>query len=74
MRRLVMLIHTKTIEKGFTKILRKNYIPIFVTTKIEIYLFSKQLLKRYDLDGNKLTAQDATTSCSLFYVEKTKVI
>ena len=69
-----MLISTKTIEKGFTKILRKNYIPIFVTTKVEIYLLSKQLLKRYDMDGNKLTAQDVTASCSLFYVEKTKVI
>lgn len=69
-----MLISTKTIEKGFTKILRKNYIPIFVTTKVEIYLLSKQLLKRYDLDGNELTAQDVTVSCSLFYVEKTKII
>ena len=68
-----MLISTKTIEKGFTKILRKNYIPIFVTTKVEIYLLSKQLLKRYDIDGNELTAQDVTTSCSLFYVEKQRL-
>ena len=69
-----MFISAKTIEKGFTKILRKNYILLSATKKIEIYLFSKQLLKRYDIDGNSLTAQDATTSCSLFYVEKTKVI
>ena len=69
-----MFISAKTIEKGFTKILRKNYIPIFVTTKVEIYLLSKQLLKRYDIDGNELTAQDVTASCSLFYAEKTKVI
>ena len=69
-----MPVHTKTIEKGFTKILRKNYIPLFVSTKIEIYLLSKQLLKRYDIDGNELTAQDATASCCLFYFEKTRII
>ena len=47
-------------------------IPLFITKKIEIYLFSKQTIIGYDLEGYTKKVVMIKTSYTLFSIEKIK--
>ena len=46
-----MLTGSSFVSVGYTKVKVAKSIPLFVTKKIEIYLFSKQIIIGYDLEG-----------------------
>ncbi len=59
---------------GYTKVRVSKSVPLFVTKKIEIYLFSKQTVIGYDTDGYTKKEVQICTSYIFFSIEKIKRI
>ncbi len=57
---------------GYTKVRVSKLVPLFVTKKIEIYLFSKQTVIGYDLDEVTEKEVHICTSYIFFSIEKIK--
>ena len=55
---------------GYTKIRVTKLVPLFVTKKIEIYLFSKQTVIGYDVDEDTEKEVQICTSYIFFSIEK----
>ena len=60
------------ITLGYTKVRVSKSVPLFVTKKIEIYLFSKQTIIGYDIDGYTKKVVMIKTSYTFFSIEKIK--
>ena len=62
------------ITLGYTKIRVVKLVPLFVTKKIEIYLFSKQTVIGYDVDEYVGSTKEVliSTSYIFFSIEKIK--
>ena len=60
------------ITLGYTKVRVSKSVPLFVTKKIEIYLFSKQTVIGYDIDEDTKKVVMIKTSYTLFSIEKIK--
>ena len=57
---------------GYTKVRVTKLVPLFVTKKIEIYLFSKQTVIGYDVDEDTEKEVQICTSYIFFSIEKIK--
>ena len=70
-----MLIGSSSyVSTGYTKIRVSKSVPLFVTKKIEIYLFSKQTVIGYDIDVYTKKEVLISTSYIFFSIEKIKRI
>lgn len=66
------MISSSYVSIGYTKVRVAKLIPLFITKKIEIYLFSKQTIIGYDLEGYTKKVVMIKTSYTLFSIEKIK--
>ena len=57
---------------GYTKVRVSKLVPLFFNKKIEIYLFSKQIVTGYDIDGDTEKEVQICTSYIFFSIEKIK--
>lgn len=62
------MLRSSYVSIGYTKVRVSKSVPLFVTKKIEIYLFSKQTVIGYDIDG--YTKKYISTSYIFFSIEK----
>lgn len=69
-----MIGSSNYVSIGYTKIRVAKLIPLFVTKKIEIYLFSKQTVIGYDVDEDTKKEVQIRTSYIFFSIEKIKRI
>ena len=60
------------VSLGYTKVRVSKSVPLFVNKKIEIYLFSKQTVIGYDIDGYTKKEVQISTSYIFFSIEKIK--
>lgn len=67
-----MMIGSSYVSIGYTKIRVTKLVPLFVTKKIEIYLFSKQTAIGYDIDDGLKKEVQICTSYIFFSIEKIK--
>ena len=58
------------ITLGYTKVRVSKSVPLFVTKKIEIYLFSKQTVIGYDINEGIKKEVLISTSYIFFSIEK----
>ena len=65
-----MMIGSSYVSIGYTKIRVSKSVPLFVTKKIEIYLFSKQTVIGYDVDEDTEKEVQISTSYIFFSIEK----
>ena len=66
------MIGSSYVSMGYTKVRVSKSVPLFVTKKIEIYLFSKQTIIGYDLEGYTKKVVMIKTSYTFFSIEKIK--
>ena len=66
------MIGSSYVSIGYTKVRVAKLIPLFVTKKIEIYLFSKQTVIGYDIDEDTKKEVQICTSYIFFSIEKIK--
>ena len=66
------MIGSSYVSMGYTKVRVSKSVPLFVTKKIEIYLFSKQTIVGYDLEGYTKKVVMIKTSYTFFSIEKIK--
>lgn len=66
------MIGSSYVSTGYSKIRVTKSVPLFVTKKIEIYLFSKQTVIGYDIDDGLKKEVLICTSYILFSIEKIK--
>ena len=66
------MIGSSYVSIGYTKVRVAKLVPLFVTKKIEIYLFSKQTVIGYDLDEDTKKEVQICTSYIFFSIEKIK--
>ena len=64
------MLRSSYVSIGYTKIRVAKSVPLFVTKKIEIYLFSKQTVIGYDIDYGLKKEVQISTSYILFSIEK----
>ena len=64
------MIGSSYVSIGYTKIRVSKSVPLFVTKKIEIYLFSKQTVIGYDIDVYTKKEVLISTSYIFFSIEK----
>ena len=69
-----MIGSSNYISIGYTKVRVTKSVPLFVTKKIEIYLFSKQTVIGYDVDEDTKKEVQICTSYIFFSIEKIKRI
>ena len=67
-----MLTGSSFVSAGYTKVRVSKSVPLFVTKKIEIYLFSKQTVIGYDVDEDTKKEVQICTSYIFFSIEKIK--
>ena len=67
-----MLTGSSFVSAGYTKIKESKSIPLFITKKIKIYLFSKQTIIQYHLEHYTKKVVMIKTSYTLFSIEKIK--
>ena len=67
-----MIGRSSYVSIGYTKVRVSKSVPLFVTKKIEIYLFSKQTIIGYDLEGYTKKVVMIKTSYTFFSIEKIK--
>ena len=67
-----MIGSSSYVSMGCTKVRVSKSVPLFVTKKIEIYLFSKQTVIGYDIDEDTKTEVQICTSYIFFSIEKIK--
>ena len=67
-----MIGRSSYISIGYTKVRVSKSVPLFVTKKIEIYLFSKQIVIGYDIDDGLKKEVQICTSYIFFSIEKIK--
>ena len=67
-----MICRSNYVSIGYTKVRVSKSVPLFVTKKIEIYLFSKQTIIGYDLEGYTKKVVMIKTSYTFFSIEKIK--
>ena len=67
-----MIGRSNYVSIGYTKVRVSKSVPLFVTKKIEIYLFSKQTIIGYDLEGYTKKVVMIKTSYTFFSIEKIK--
>lgn len=65
-----MIGRSSYVSIGYTKIRVAKLVPLFVTKKIEIYLFSKQTVIGYDIDDGLKKEVQICTSYIFFSIEK----
>ena len=68
------MIGSSYVSIGYTKVRVSKLVPLFVTKKIEIYLFSKQTVIGYDIDEGIKKEVQISTSYIFFSIEKIKRI
>lgn len=66
------MIGSSYVSIGYTKVIVSKLVPLFVTKKIEIYLFSKQTVIGYDVDEDTKKEVQICTSYIFFSIEKIK--
>lgn len=66
------MIGSSYVSIGYSKIRVTKLVPLFVTKKIEIYLFSKQTVIGYDIDEGIKKEVLICTSYIFFSIEKIK--
>ena len=66
------MIGSGYVSLGYTKVRVAKSVPLFVTKKIEIYLFSKQTVIGYDVDEDTEKEVQICTSYIFFSIEKIK--
>ena len=66
------MICSSYVSLGYTKIRVAKLVPLFVTKKIEIYLFSKQTVIGYVVDEGTKKEVLISTSYIFFSIEKIK--
>ena len=64
------MIGSSYVSIGYTKVRVSKSVPLFVTKKIEIYLFSKQTVIGYDIDEDTEKEVLISTSYIFFSIEK----
>ena len=64
------MIGSSYVSIGYTKVRVTKSVPLFVTKKIEIYLFSKQTVIGYDIDEDTKKEVQISTSYIFFSIEK----
>ena len=64
------MIGSSYVSIGYTKVIVTKSVPLFVTKKIEIYLFSKQTVIGYDIDDGLKKEVQICTSYIFFSIEK----
>ena len=64
------MIGSGYVSLGYTKVRVAKSVPLFVTKKIEIYLFSKQTVIGYDVDEDTEKEVQISTSYIFFSIEK----
>ena len=64
------MIGSSYVSIGYTKVRVSKSVPLFVTKKIEIYLFSKQTVIGYDIDEDTKKEVLISTSYIFFSIEK----
>ena len=64
------MISSSYVSIGYTKVRVSKSVPLFVTKKIEIYLFSKQTVIGYDVDEDTKKEVLISTSYIFFSIEK----
>ena len=67
-----MIGSSSYVSIGYTKVRVAKSVPLFVTKKIEIYLFSKQTVIGYDIDDGIKKEVQICTSYIFFSIEKIK--
>ena len=67
-----MIGRSSYVSIGYTKVRVTKLVPLFVTKKIEIYLFSKQTVIGYDIDEGIKKEVQISTSYIFFSIEKIK--
>ena len=67
-----MIGRSSYVSIGYTKVRVSKSVPLFVTKKIEIYLFSKQTVIGYDVDEDTEKEVLISTSYIFFSIEKIK--
>lgn len=65
-----MIGRSSYVSIGYTKVRVFKSVPLFVTKKIEIYLFSKQTVIGYDIDEDTKKEVQICTSYIFFSIEK----
>lgn len=66
------MIGSSYVSIGYTKVRVTKLVPLFFNKKIEIYLFSKQTVIGYDIDGYTKKEVQISTSYIFFSIEKIK--
>ena len=66
------MIGSSYVSIGYTKVRVSKLVPLFVTKKIEIYLFSKQTVIGYVIDEDTKKEVLISTSYTFFSIEKIK--
>ena len=64
------MIGSSYVSIGYTKVRVSKSVPLLVTKKIEIYLFSKQTVIGYDVDEGIKKEVLISTSYIFFSIEK----
>ena len=64
------MIGSSYVSMGYTKVRVSKLVPLFVTKKIEIYLFSKQTVIGYDVDEDTKKEVQISASYIFFSIEK----
>ena len=64
------MIGSSYVSIGYTKVRVSKSVPLFVTKKIEIYLFSKQTVIGYDIEDGLKKEVQISTSYIFFSIEK----
>ena len=67
-----MICRSNYVSIGYTKVRVTKSVPLFFNKKIEIYLFSKQTIIGYDLEGYTKKVVMIKTSYTFFSIEKIK--
>ena len=65
-----MIGRSSYVSLGYTKVRVSKLVPLFVTKKIEIYLFSKQTVIGYDIEDGLKKEVQICTSYIFFSIEK----
>ena len=68
------MIESSYVPLGYTKIMVAKSVPLFVTKKIEIYLFSKQTVIGYVVDEGTKKDVLISTSYIFFSIEKIRIV
>ena len=68
------MIGSSYVSLGYTKIRVSKSVPLFVTKKIEIYLFSKQTVIGYVVDEGTKKEVLISTSYIFFSIEKIRIV